>query len=232
MPANPFKLKDPYSTAYNPDSEELLYSLDNPDYAITNAMQDLGVNPYAANPFTNAVRKRAGSLQNSYKLTQAIRPNQNTPEAVTNIGRGGPNSSMAFSDYLRYNLAGVTGSQKYTGYDYSNPGHGPNADPQTAAHYIPHAARAIRDYRNNLAAGNVNFQNINPFLASLSEQWGANGGMGTADFIAQMMAPSLAPSMAQAYNRALRASATQAIRTLANEGPGSPNDIWTYLLGI
>jgi hypothetical protein len=70
-------------------------------------------------------------------------------------------------------------------------------------------------------------------MAALSEQAGANGGLGTVDILSSIMRPMLgSTAMGNAYDRALRAQGENAIRRLASEGPYSQNDIWTYLLGI
>lgn len=242
---------------YDPIRQNLLYPLDNPDFAIRNAMSDVGVNPYTANPFAQAVGRLGKSSANTY-LTQMAGDNtinDVNAQAIANQGAGGRGSAVAFSDYLRntvsggqfggnsqgqyaaptyqgrteYGLDGSKGIQGNIGNAgfFFNPQQsgGPNGTPGN------NVIQKIRQYRNDLNSGNVNFSNINPFLVTLSDQLGANGGLGTADFIADMYQPYLAPSMANAYRRALGASGEQAIRRLSNEPITSQNDIWTYLLG-
>ncbi len=237
MAQNPYK--SAFSFGHNPDTEDLLYPVDNPDFALNNAMSDIGYNPYAANPFTASVRKLAPALGTSYALEQAMNPNANTPGAIARRGQGysnGQYSSMSFSDYLRGSLTGEDlGNQKYNpfpGADYPTTGTArQNIGVQVP--YLNNTFRSIRDYRNQLGQGGVNFNNLNPYMAALSEQAGSNGGLGTVDILSNLMSPLLgSPAMSGAYNRALRSQGEQAVRKLAGEGLNTQNDIWTYLLGI
>lgn len=228
--------------SYDPIREQLLYPVDNPDFALRNAMSDLGYNPYSANPFAQAVERLGRSTANTY-LTQMAADNtiyDVSPDAIARQGAGGRGSAVAFSDYLRNTLAGRQTGPTYPGrteYGMDASG-GYAANIQNAGHFIgpdrgPYSVvNKIRQYRNDLASGNVNFQNINPFVATLSDRLGANGGLGTAEFLAEMYAPYLAPSMASAYRRALTAAGEQAIRRLSQEPLNTQNDIWTYLLGF
>lgn len=243
MPSNPYK--SAFSFSHNADTEDLLYPVDNPSFAFDTALRDVGYNPYAANPFTNSVRKLAPSLATSYGMEQAMNNmGGNAPGGIARRGQGyanGQRSSMSFSDYLRGSITGENISQKYNppgattgaeGADYHIMS-GARNNIGIQADYANNTFRGIRDYRNQLGAGTVNFNTLNPFMAQLSDQAGANGGLGTVDILSSLMTPLLgSQNMAAAYNRALRASGEQAIRRLADEGPGSQNDIWTYLLGI
>jgi hypothetical protein len=243
MPSN---LRSAFSVPHNRDTEDMLYSTDNPDFALTNAMADVGYNPYVANPFTASLKRMAPSMATAYLTNQAGNMTTTGPTGIARTGYGyspsGP-SSMSFSDYLRFNLTGEAGEQKYNapGGTPGTPGNdlangmfagGPRGDAAVQLEYSPNTFKAIRDYRNQLGAGNVNAQNLNPFMAALSDQAGANNGMGTVDIMSNLISPFLAPGMARAYRGALTTSAQQAVRRLASEGPGSQNDIWTYLLGI
>lgn len=246
MPSNPYR--SAFSFGHNADTEDLLYPVDNPSFAFDTALKDVGYNPYAANPFTNSIRKLAPSLATAFQMEQSGNHNSNTPSAIARRGHGYANglySSMSFSDYLRGSITGEDiGNKKYNPPgSYSTPGWAPGSDYATTgtargnigtmAEWAPNAFRGVRQYREDLGAGRVNYQNLNPFMAQLSDQAGANGGLGTVDILSSLMTPLLGSSnMAAAYNRALRASGEQAIRRLADEGPGSQNDIWTYLLGI
>jgi hypothetical protein len=237
-------------TPYDPIRQNILYPLENPDYAMRNAMVDVGVNPYSANPFAQAIGRLGRSSANSYLAQMAA---DNTiedvnPYAIANQGAGGRRSAVAFSDYLRNTLAGG----RFQGNSYAPPSpvypgrteygmdasRGVIGNIQNAAGFLtsptsPNSViNKIRDYRNALAAGNVNYSNLNPFLATLSERFGENGGLGTAEFFSELYAPYLAPSMASAFRRAMLASGEAGIRRLANEPLNTPNDVWTYMLGI
>lgn len=231
--------QNPYG-AYNPINEHILYPLDNPGSAIKNAMSDVGINPYSGNPFSKAVQRLAPALGSSYLVEQASNGLTNTPGGIAATGQGyanGQRSSMPFSTYLRGTLTGQDTSTAYNppasqgASEYPHLG-GPQQNLGYIAGWMPNAFRGVRDYRQQLGAGNVNFQTLNPFMAALSEQAGANNGQGTVDILSNVMTPFMAPGMASAYTRALQSQGDQAIRRLSIDGPNSSNDIWTYLLGI
>jgi hypothetical protein len=237
MPTYPNANANPYG-AYDPIKESLLYPLDNPEYAYNNAMSDVGINPYSANPFAKAMKRMAPSLGASYLVEQSSNNRANTPAGIARTGQGyadGQHTSMPFSTYLRASASGQNVAPAY-----NMPGDPSGEYPTmgtaaqnvgTSLQWLPNAIGDVRTYRNNLNNGSANMSNINPFMAAFSDQLAAGNGQGTVDLASNLMSPWLAPAMASSYRNALTASLGNANRKLAAEPLNTTNDIWTYLMG-
>lgn len=210
-------------------NQDLLYGLDNPDFSWRNAMQDYGYNPYAPNPFTKRMAGLGSNLANSYVTRQATNPYA-TGSSVAQHG------IHNFADYLWTNLNQAGNPGKNVGDFNTGPGtayiRNPFAELGNAAANVPQTIQAVRDYRTGLNNGTVNAGNLNPFMAKLSDQLGANGGLGTADWLASIYTPFMSSNVASSYRNALQASGESAIRRAGQQPITSPQDIWSYMLGI
>lgn len=73
---------------------QFLYPLDDPTSAFTNALRDIGINPYRSNPFVDQLKKSASGARIAF---------------LSNT-QGGPHEdpSQKYGDYLRNNLRGGT----------------------------------------------------------------------------------------------------------------------------
>jgi hypothetical protein len=211
-------------------NSDLLYGLDNPDFAWRNALQDRGINPYAANPFTRKLSTLGQPLANAYTAKQAVSPYS----SGSDIASG---NTLSFGQYLQ-NEVGTAMNPNNRGAPTTYGG--PTTDSpfneigSQAASFAPvnGIVQHVRDYRNGLNDGSINAANLNPFMAKLSDQLGANGGMGTADWLGQMYSPFMSSAVGSAYRSSLQNSGEQAIRSISQEPLNTPKDIWSYMLGI
>jgi hypothetical protein len=197
---------------------QTLYNPDDPRNAMQNAMMDMGVNPFARNPYTQFLLRAAPGLGASWLAGRAV--------ASTTPGVGADPTMAApyFRDYLRGSLQG---NGPYGGV-YANIG-------QAAAN-MPQTLNAMRQWQNGFMGQNQAGQNAmnmaNPYMAALSDTMAANNGAGSLAFLGSMQSPFMNQPMAQAYTTGLQNVAATGLRNYsAQPNPLTGNDIWSYLLG-
>jgi hypothetical protein len=227
MPANgqPYSQAAPTSDADRFKSQ-FRYNLDDPGFAFNNALQDLGYNPYAANPFIASLRRLAPGMGQAFALNMATQPGSwGQGNTYADIGQ---NSSTSYGNFLRNAIAGTP--QTAAGNNPAN--QGVYGQMQYARQLMPQAVQSIRQQQQNLAGGGTMDQ-INPFTEMLAQQMAANNGMGTVALMQNLVSPFMSRNMASAYGQGLQNAQQQALRRYTEPGVDPfAGDIWTYLLGI
>lgn len=188
-------------------SQDLLYPLDDPNQAFTNALQDIGINPYRSNPFVEAMKRTAQGSRISYLAQRAFDPARGPVASVAST------PSQGYGEFLR----GRLGTGDLTTY---LAGH---SDPTNYATILDRT----RQFQDQIAAGTQPATEMNPYMAALSEILNADNGRGALAAYGSLRAP-LMGSLGSAYTRSLADFGDSAMRRFAQEGD-MRSDPWNWL---
>lgn len=198
-----------------------LYSYEDPNVAYDNFLQDSGVNPYAANPFTQTLRRAAAPLGTAYASEWARQgqPGSAWPTRNPNEGFDTP------YDYATYLGSAMSNDPRQV------QGRGVYGALQRGMSQLPSLITAIRGEN---ASTDPNITKVNPFLGEMAERLSEGNGEGTVNYMAQLASPMMAPQLRQAYRNQLMQRQKNAYRMQMNaEDPmAAGNDIWKYMLGM
>jgi hypothetical protein len=200
----------------NPQGAAMVrYNPSNPQFAMQSAMQDLGMNPFRANPFMAMTMKAAPGLAQAFDIANV------GTGADTMAARGG--EGAMFGDYLRAALTGQGGASIM--------------DPiRAGAAALPGALNQVTAQQNALNASGQGggtagqgLGDVNPFMGILASIYGdpqaaagAYGALGT---------PFMSSGTGQAYQQGLGNVASQALRREGNDYGQNINvpNFWQYL---
>ncbi len=201
---------------------QTLYSFDDPNTAMDSFFRDSGVNPYAANPFTQTLRRAAAPLGTAYASEWARQgqPGTNEWSGKDPVTLGATNPY----DYAEYLGSAFSNDPRQT------QGKGVYGALQRGMSTLPDLITAIRGL-NADQSGNIT--KINPFLASMAQRMAEDNGMGTVNYMAQLSSPLMSPALRDAYRNQLIQRQQNALRMQMNstDPMAAGNDIWKYLLG-
>jgi hypothetical protein len=227
---------------------QTFYDPSDPNTAFDSALRDYGINPFAANPYTQTLRRNAQPLSSAYMADAAL-----WGDPQSNYGGNGVRDGFAdplqaslypyqYAHYMQGALRGTGSNQQQQRWDQQfGSGDAPVQNPTfsnvgglynrlaTGASQLPALVNRIRqanmDQSGNIMAGN-------PFLDTMAERLADNNGMGTVNFMTEMQSPLMSPALRQAYRNRLVQQQSMAMRQYGNQAdPGGGNDIWHYLLG-
>lgn len=185
-------------------SQNLLYPLDDPNTAFTNALQDMGVNPYRSNPFVSALQKGAQGSRISFLADKVF-------------GGTGQNSGVPGQDYGAW-LRGRLGS-------------GTLMNEMTALTQGGHYGQLldkVRGFQDQMQNG-MNIGTLDPYMSALNDIFSADGGRGALAAYGSLRAPNMG-SLGQSYTRALSNFGDSAHRRFLNEGDMG-SDPWQWMFG-
>jgi hypothetical protein len=197
-----------------------LYSYEDPNTAMDSFFRDSGVNPYAANPFTQTMRRAAAPLGTAYASEWA---RQGQPGSTQWNQQDPLREAMNPYSYATY-LGSAFGNTDQV------QGRGVFGTLRRGMEQLPSLINAIRGL-NADTSGDIT--NVNPFLASMAERMAEDNGMGTVNYMSQLASPLMSPALRQAYRNQLMQRQSSAVRAQMNAGDpmAAGNDIWRYLLG-
>lgn len=187
--------------------DSFLYDLSDPSRAFDNTLMDSGINPFAANPFTQKLRKAAPGLATSFLIDRAGRPGEYGSNPTPNAG----------ADFRGYLDEAVKGGNVYNRLSSAYGNFGRSID-------------TVRGYQKDLARG-IPAQQINPYAAGLADLYADNEGEGTVKALYALQSPLMSQGIAGAYKSGLGASFESSLRRLAFDPDNLSKDIWTYLMG-
>lgn len=197
-----------------------LYNYEDPSVAMDSFLRDSGVNPYAANPFTQTMRRTAAPLATAYASEWA---RQGQPGSTQWSQQDPLQAAMNPYEYPTY-LGSAFGGQNMT------QGQGVFGTLRRGMDQLPSLVTAIRGLNADTTG---DLTKVNPFLASMAERMSEDNGMGTVNYMSQLAAPLMAPQLRQAYRTQLMQRQSNALRAQMNSADpmSAGNDIWKYLLG-
>lgn len=198
-----------------------LYNYEDPSVAMDSFLRDSGVNPYAANPFTQTMRRTAAPLATAYASEWAR--------------QGQPGSNQWYQQDPLQAAMNPYEYPTYMGTAFSNDprqvqGQGVFGTLRRGMEQLPSLVTAIRGLNADTTS---DITKVNPFLASMAERMSEDNGMGTVNYMSQLAAPMMAPQLRQAYRTQLMQRQQNALRSQMNAADpmAAGNDIWKYLLG-
>ncbi len=196
-----------------------LYNYENPRTAMDTFLQDSGVNPYAANPFTQTLRSAAAPLATAYASEWARQGQAGSPYFQQDPTQEAMNP-YSFPTYM----GSAFGNQDMA------QGRGVFGALRRNVGELPNLINAVRGM-NADTSGDIT--KTNPFLASMAERLSEDNGMGTVNYMAQLTSPMMSPALRQAYRNQLMQRQQNALRMQMNASDpmAAGNDIWRYLLG-
>lgn len=199
---------------------QTLYNYEDPGTAMDTFFRDSGVNPYAANPFTQTLRRAAAPLGTAYASEWA---RQGQPGSTQWSQQDPLQESMNPYAYATY-MGSAFGNQDMA------QGRGVFGTLRRGMDQLPSLITAIRGMNADTSG---NLANVNPFLASMAERMSEDNGMGTVNYMSQLAAPMMSPALRQAYRNQLVQRQQNALRAQMNAADpmAAGNDIWKYLLG-
>jgi hypothetical protein len=199
---------------------QTLYNYENPRTAMDTFLQDSGVNPYAANPFTQNLRSAAAPLSTAYASEWARQGQPGSPY----FQQDPTQEAMNPYSYATY-MGSAFGGQDMT------QGRGVYGALRRNVSELPNLISAVR---NMNADTSTNLTQTNPFLASMAERLSEDNGMGTVNYLAQLTSPMMAQGLRSAYRNQLAQRQQNALRAQLNapDPYAEGNDIWKYLLGM
>lgn len=207
---------NPGGVVGNPQGAAMVrYPSSNPGFALQSALQDMGVNPFRANPMMAQTMKLAPGLAQSFLI------NNVGTSAETTAGRGG--EGQMFGDYLRAALSGQGGASLM---DPINSGRG---NLQGALAQIGAMQDALMASGKGGGTAGVGLGDTNPFAQALSSIY--DDPQGAAGAYGALTTPFLSQGVGQAYQQGLGNVAGQALRRTANDYGNSVNvpNFWNYL---
>lgn len=192
----------------NPQAAGMIrYPTENPRFALQSAIQDMGGNPFRADPYLGMLMNSAQGLASSFML------NNLGTDASGIAGQGG--EGAMFGKYLQ----GVLGESGGIGSTLAG------ANSQMGSYL-----GQLTDIQNQMASGGGGgLQNVNPFAQYIMDQM-ANPG-GAAGLQASLTTPFMGRSVGQAYTGGLQDVAGQALRQRGQDlnQSGLPRNFWDYL---
>jgi hypothetical protein len=184
--------------------QNLLYPLDDPNTAFSNALQNMGINPYKSNPFVNALQKNAQGARIAY-LSDMSKVGGNV---LSQPGYATP--AEGFGNYLRGQIQGGNLIGTLT----------------RQAQEFPSMLNTVRKYESQMASG-TGASELNPYTASLRDIFAADNGKGALGAYASLRSPRLG-ALAGSYTRALDQRGDAAVRNFALNG-NYDDDVWKYI---
>lgn len=194
----------PQTTDQAQMGQQLLYPLDDPNTAFTNALQDMGINPYRSNPFTAMLQRNAPGARISYLADMS----KMSPNVLSMPGYATP--SEGFGNYLKSQISGGNLIGTLT----------------RQAQEFPSMIQNVRNYETGLAGGQ-NASQLNPYLASLRDIFAADNGKGALGAYGSLRMPRLG-ALGSSYTRALSNLGDSALRNFAQTGTYN-DDVWDYM---
>lgn len=188
----------------NQMGQQLLYPLDDPTAAFTNALQDLGINPYRSNPFTEALKKNAQGARISYLSDMSKMP----ANVLSTPGYATP--SEGFGNYLKGQISqgNLIGQMTRHAQDFGG------------------TLDTVREYEKQLASGQ-NAADLNPYTAALRDIFAAENGKGALGAYGALRSPRLG-ALSGSYGRAIGNVGDAAVRRFAQEGTLN-DDVWKWM---
>jgi hypothetical protein len=210
MNTNPGGNPDPSGEGFR---AQQLYNEDDPQAAVQNALQDMGINPFnPGNPIVSLIMRAAPALAMAYRINNASTPGVTEQSIV--------DTPYAFRDYV---TNAVRQGKTITG-------------PAAAAQQIPAIIDKIRSLAQDTGgtgAGGISGLGGNPFVEIMGQLLGKDFGGGTTDILAALLGPGMNRSTAAGYRSGLTRALSQAQRKFdfGSISRGENADIWQYLLG-
>ncbi len=174
----------------------------NPEFAFSNVLSGMGMNPVMPSPFMDALRRQALPMQSAYMLqagngyNPGMDPWSGYASFVKNVLQNG-------------SMAGTYGQ---------------------AANNFGQTANAARDFFTQLNA-NPSLSNVNPLMADLAYTMMNNSGVGGLGMLSNLMGGALGGRVGQSYGQAVKGAGLGAMRqNWMDAGMDNPNgSIFDYL---
>lgn len=183
---------------------QLRYPLDDPSGSFRSALTDIGINPYASNPFVAQLMKSAQGARAAFLTSRVNSQSNATLDSM-------PDPSADFGSWLRGQLGGGTLF---------------NSMNQSAGNF-DNTVKAMKEYEAGLAGGNATGASISPYAAALNDMMGNNNGMGALSTYASLRTPSLG-ALAPAWTQGVQNAGQSALNKYYQQGDANASP-WDWL---